>query len=178
MNDKKVRRAGRRIQLRHLTKRFKESGTFDPAVFESRSQSSDPPQDITILWYSSSDVLYVVGTVHCYSLSDWCSNVAWTLFFKLVFPSISFLHIPQKWKRFFFHIQSKDQIVWKPNSICLKYSRRYFFLRFLHVFFFRQCIQSEILFIFTNMRVITIFNIKCHQNYIKLCNDTYYKNAL
>jgi len=47
MNSKKVRRAGRRIQLRRLAKRFKESGAFDPAVFESRSQSSDPPQDVT-----------------------------------------------------------------------------------------------------------------------------------
>jgi len=48
MNGKKVRRAGRCIQLRRLAKRFKESGTFDPAVFESPPQSNAPPQDAPI----------------------------------------------------------------------------------------------------------------------------------
>jgi len=47
MNGKKVRRAGRRIQLKRLAKRLKESGTFYPAVFESPPQSSVPPQDVT-----------------------------------------------------------------------------------------------------------------------------------
>jgi len=47
MNGKKVRRASRRIKLRHLAKRLKESGTFDPAVFESPPQGSVPPQDVT-----------------------------------------------------------------------------------------------------------------------------------
>jgi len=28
------------------------------------------------------------------------------------------------------------------------------------------------------MRVITIVSVKCHQTYIKLCNDTYHKYAL